>query len=162
MRHGTRNIFIFVEPKAGQRQLLITRRRTQEDWAKAMRYLVDEWYPDATLIDLVYDNLNTHTVNTLIEIFGKPEADRILARLVLHPTPLHASWLNMAEIELSAMTGQCLDRRIPDEWTFALELIAWEQQRNERHQPINWSLDWKRAKRMFHKRQPGSTRTTHN
>lgn len=161
-RHGTRNLFIFVEPQAGRRHLLITRRRTKEDWAKAMRYLVDELYPDAPLIDLVHDNLNTHTTQTLIEIFGKAEADRIQARLVLHPTPVHASWLNMAEIELGAMTRQCLDRRIPDEWTLALELIAWEQERNARHQTIHWSLDWKRAKRLFKRRKRAAPATTHN
>jgi hypothetical protein len=162
IRRGTRNLFIFVEPKAGQRHLLITRRRTKEDWAKAIRYLVDALYPHVPLIDLVYDNLNTHNVNTLIEIFGKAEADRIAARLALHPTPLHASWLNMAEIDLSALTGQCLDRRIPDEWTLGLELIAWEQTRNDRHQPIRWSLDWKRAKRIFKKRRCPSPLTTQN
>lgn len=162
IRRGTRNLFIFVEPKAGQRHLLITRRRTKEDWAKAIRYLVDALYPHVPLIDLVYDNLNTHTVNSLIEIFGKAEADRIVARLVLHPTPLHASWLNMAEIDLSALTGQCLDRRIPDEWSLALELIAWEQARNDCRLPISWSLDWQRAKRMFKKRRCPSARTTQN
>ncbi len=136
VRQGTRNIFMIAEPKAGKRHLLLTRRRTKEDWAKAIRYLVDVLYPEAALIDLVCDNLNTHAVNTLIEIFGKAEADRLLAHLVLHPTPLHASWVNMAEIELSAMTGQCLDRRLPDEWTLALELMAWESDRNDQHQPI--------------------------
>ena len=153
IRRGTRNVFIFVEPKAGLRHVLVTRRRTKEDLAKALRYLVDVLYPDAPVIDLVWDNLNTHAADTLIEIFGKAEADRILARLVLHPTPLHASWLNIAEIDLSVMTGQCLDRRIPDEWTLALELIAWEARRNQLHRPIVWSLDWKRAKRMFDKRK---------
>jgi len=153
VRRGTRNVFIFVEPKAGLRHVLVTRRRTKEDLAKALRYLVDVLYPDAPVIDLVWDNLNTHAADTLIEIFGKAEADRILARLVLHPTPLHASWLNIAEIDLSVMTGQCLDRRIPDEWTLALELIAWESRRNQLHRPIVWSFDWKRAKRMFDKRK---------
>lgn len=121
--------------------------------AKALRYLVDVLYPDVPLIDLVWDNLNTHAADTLIEIFGKAEADRILARLVFHPTPLHASWLKIAEIDLSVMTGQCLARRIPDEWTLALELIAWEAKRNQLHRPIVWSFDWKRAKRMFDKRR---------
>ena len=91
VRHGTRNIFMFLEPKAGLRHVLITCRRAKVDWAKAIRYLVDVLHPLAALIDLVYDNLNTHVPNTLIEIFGKVEADRLLARLVLHPTPVHAS-----------------------------------------------------------------------
>jgi len=162
VRRGTRNVFIFVEPKAGQRHVLVTCRRTKEDLAKALRYLVDVLYPQATAIDLVWDNLNTHATNTLIEIFGMVEADRILARLVFHPTPLHASWLNMAEIDLSAMTGQCLDRRLPDEWTLTLELIAWEVRRNQLHRPIVWSFDWKRAKRMFlkHKRRASSDSAT--
>ena len=158
IRRGTRNVFIFVEPKAGRRHVLVTRRRTKEDLAKALRYLVDVLYPDALGIDLVWDNLNTHAADTLIEIFGKAEADRILARLVFHPTPLHASWLNIAEIDLSVMTGQCLDRRIPEEWTLALELIAWESRRNQLHRPIVWSFDWKRAKRMFDKRRRRDSR----
>lgn len=163
VRRGTRNVFTFVEPKAGWRHVLVTRRRTKEDLAKALRYLVEVLYPDAHLIDLVWDNLNTHAAETLIEIFGKAEADRILARLVFHPTPLHASWLNMAEIDLSVMTGQCLDRRIPDEWTLTQELLAWELGRNQVHRPIIWSFDWKRAKRLFKKRKrrdsPDSTTT---
>lgn len=153
VRRGTRNIFIFVEPKAGLRHVLVTRQRTKEDLAKAIRYLVDALQPDAPVIDLVWDNLNTHATDTLIEIFGKAEADRISARLVFHPTPLHASWLNMAENDLSAMTGQCLDRRIPDAWMLTLELLAWESRRNHPHRPIVWSFDWKRAKRLFKKRK---------
>ena len=162
VRHGTRNVFIFLEPKAGRRHLLVTRRRTKHEWAKAIRYLVDVLYPDARQIDLVYDNLNTHTVETLIEIFGKPEADRLLARLRLHPTPLHASWLNMAEIDLSAMTRQCLSRRLPDEWTLAMELIAWETCRNHLHEPIAWSFNWKRARRIFSKRKCRKPSKTHS
>jgi hypothetical protein len=153
VRCGTRNVFIFVEPKAGRRHVLVTRRRTKEDLTKALRYLVDVLYPKAASMDLVWDNLNTHATDTLIEIFGKVEADRILARLVFHPTPLHASWLNIAEIDLNAMTGQCLDRRIPDDWMLTVELIAWESRRNQLHRPILWSFDWKRAKRIFLKRK---------
>jgi hypothetical protein len=165
VRRGTRNLFTFVEPKRGWRHVLVTRRRTKEDLAKAIRYLVDGLYPEALLIDLVWDNLNTHATDALIEIFGKVEADRILARLVLHPTPLHASWLNMAEIDLSTLTSQCLDRRIPDEWTLAIELIAWESRRNQVLRPIHWSFDWKRAKRLFKKlkrRNSSGSATTQN
>jgi len=151
VRRGTRNVFIFVEPKAGRRHVLVTRRRTKEDLAKALRYLVDVMHPEAPVIDLVWDNLNTHAADTLIEIFGKAEADRLLARLGFHPTPLHASWLNSAEIDLSTMTRQCLDRRIPDEWTLALEVIAWEARANQLQRPIVWSFDWKKAKRLFKK-----------
>lgn len=153
VRRGTRNLFVFVEPKAGKRQVLVTRQRKKEDCAKALRYLVDELHPTAEAIDLVCDNLNTHTPEALIEIFGKREAERILARLRFHFTPLHASWLNIAEIELSALTRQCLARRIPDEWTLWLEIMAWELERNVIANPINWSFTWKRAKRIFRKRR---------
>lgn len=149
VRHGTRNIFVLVEPKAGQRQVLVTRHRRKEDFAKVLRYLVDILYPGVDMIDLVMDNLNTHTVETVIEIFGKAEADRILSHITFHYTPLHASWVNIAEIEFSAMTVQCLDRRIPDEWTLSLELLAWEISRNQQARPIQWSFNWKCAKRMF-------------
>jgi DDE superfamily endonuclease len=151
VRHGTHNIFLWVEPKVGYRHTLVTLRRTKDDFAKAMRYLVDVMYPAPRVerIDLVMDNLNTHTTDTLIEIFGKPEADRILSRVAFHYTPLHASWTNIAEIEFSAMTSQCLDRRIPDEWTLATELVAWELRRNQTAQPIRWSFTWKRARRLF-------------
>lgn len=151
VRRGTRNVFIYVEPKAGRRHVLVTRRRTKEDLAKALRYLVDVLHPEAPRMDVVWDNLNTHAADTLIEIFGKAEADRILARLAFHPTPLHASWLNSAEIDLSTMTRQCLDRRIPDEWTLALEVIAWETRANQLQRPIVWSFDWTKAKRLFKK-----------
>ncbi len=151
VRQGTRNIFIFVEPKTGQRQVVVTRHRKKEDFAKAIRYLADVVQPDAEQLELVLDNLNTHTVETLIEIFGKAEADRILSRITFHYTPLHASWVNIAEIELSAMTEQCLDRRLADDWTLWTELMAWEMSRNRKAVPIQWSFNWKRAKRMFTK-----------
>ncbi len=155
VRCGTRNIFLFIEPKVGQRRVLVTRRRTKEDFAKAMRYLVDEMYPQVSVIDVVLDQLNTHAADTLIEIFGKMEADRLLAHLAFHYTPLHASWLNIAEIILSALTRQCLDRRLGDEWTLVMEILAWEYRRNAEHKPVAWSFDWKRARRFVrdHKRR---------
>lgn len=155
VRGGTRNVFLFIEPKVGQRHILVTRHRTKEDFAKAMRYLVDELYPDVQIIDIVLDQLNTHNAETLIEIFGKAEADRLLAHLLFHPTPVHASWLNIAEIDLSALTRQCLDRRMGDAWTLMMESIAWEAWRNALHKPIAWSFDWKRARRFLrdHKRR---------
>jgi hypothetical protein len=153
VRCGTRNLFLFLEPKAGRRHLLVTRHRTKEDFAKAMRYLVDALYPEAAIIDLVADQLNTHTAEALIEIFGKSEADRILARLVFHYTPLHSSWVNAAEIDLSVLTRQCLDGRIPSEWTLWMEGLAWEGRRNNLHQPIAWSFDWKRARHLFCRRK---------
>lgn len=105
-RNDTRNVFMFVEPKAGSRHVLVTQRRTKQDFAFAMRYLVDVIYPDAECIDVVMDNLNTHHYHSLVEFFGKQEADRIMNRLEFHFTPEHASWLNMAEIELSILSKQ--------------------------------------------------------
>lgn len=148
-RQGTRNLFVFVEPKAGKRHVLITKRRTKRDFALAMRYLVDVLYPEAEMIDVVLDNLNTHHYHSLVEFFGKTEADRIMARLQFHFTPAHASWLNMAEIELSVMSQQCLSRRLPDEWTLAMELLAWEQLSNAMGRKINWSFTVDDAKRAF-------------
>jgi hypothetical protein len=100
-RNGTRNLFMFVAPKRGERNVLVTNRRTKIDFAQAMRYLVDVMYPEAEYINLVMDNLNTHHYHSLVEAFGKIEADRIMSRLRFHFTPAHASWLNMAEVELS-------------------------------------------------------------
>jgi len=153
-RHGTCNLFLFLEPKAGKRHTLVTHRRTKHDWAYAMRYLVDELYPTARQIDVVLDNLNTHTPEALIEIFGKAEADRILARLELHYTPRHGSWLNMAEIELSVIARQCLRRRLADKFTLATELIAWERPRNDACITIRWKFTKQDAQRVFAKYYP--------
>jgi len=153
-RCGTRNVFLFLEPKAGKRHTLVTCHRTKEDWAKAMRYLVDELYPDAPRIDVVLDNLNTHTEVVLIEIFGKAEADRLLRRLKFHYTPLHGSWLNMAEIELSVMERQCLKRRLGDEFTLGTELVAWEKPRNDARVTIRWKFTTEDARRVFAKYYP--------
>jgi hypothetical protein len=148
-RKGTRNLFVFVEPKAGQRHILVTQRRTKLDFAYAMRYLVDELYPEADCIDVVLDNLNTHHYHSLVEMFGKVEADRIASRLCFHFTPLHGSWLNMAEIELSIMSRQCLNRRLADEWTLCMELLAWEATSNAACRKIHWSFTVKDAQRVF-------------
>jgi hypothetical protein len=148
-RQGTRNLFVLVEPKAGQRHLLLTQRRTKVDFAQVMRYLVDVLYPEAEQIDLVLDNLNTHHYHSLVETFGKVEADRIASRLCFHFTPAHASWLNMAEIELSVLSQQCLKQRFPDEWTLAMELLAWEQTSNSLARKIHWSFTVEDAKSVF-------------
>jgi hypothetical protein len=155
-RNSTRNVFMFAEPKAGKRHTLVTRHRTKLDFAYAMRYLVDELYPEAACIDVVLDNLNTHTFYALVETFGKTEADRIYQRLCFHYTPTHGSWLNMAEIELSVMTKQCLKRRIPDEWSLNLELIAWENAANASHRQIHWSFTIQDARRVFADFYPSS------
>jgi hypothetical protein len=156
-RNGTRNLFIWVEPKAGCRQVLVTNRRTKRDFAVAMRYLVDEIYPDPEcVIDVVMDNLNTHHYHSLVETFGKVEADRITNRLEFHYTPAHASWLNMAEIELSILSKQCLSRRLPDEWTLTTEIIAWEEARNAKNASIRWNFTVDDARIVFKDHYPTS------
>jgi len=153
-RNGTRNLFIFVEPKAGFRHVLPTRRRTKQDFAYAMRYLVDVLYPEAKSIDVVMDNLNTHHYHSLVEFFGKEEADRIMARLNFHFTPKHASWLNMAEIEIGVLVKQCLSRRIPDEWALGTEIIAWEETRNAKRAKIRWNFTVHEARKVFKEHYP--------
>lgn len=153
-RCGTRNLFVFVEPLAGKRAILVTRQRKKEQFAFAMRYLVDELYPDTECIELVLDNLNTHRYRVLIEIFGKQEADRIAQRICFHYTPPHGSWLNMAEIEIGIMRHQCLRRRIHDEWTLATELMAWELQANRACRKIHWSFTVDDARKVFAEHYP--------
>ena len=154
-RNGTRNLFVFVEPKAGFRQVLVTHRRTKQDFAFVMRYLVDVVYPDPEcIIDVVMDNLNTHHYHSLVETFGKQEADRIMKRLEFHYTPAHASWLNMAEIELSILSKQCLSRRLPDEWTLTTEIIAWEEARNAKKASIRWNFTVNDARIVFKELYP--------
>lgn len=139
-RNGTRNLFVFSEPLRGWRHVKVTRRRTKEDFAYCMRYLVDEVYPDAKCIRVVLDNLNTHNPAALYETFEPAEAKRILDKLEFHYTPKHGSWLNMAEIEFSVLTRQCLDRRIPDAETLQQEIAAWEAERNAQATMINWQF----------------------
>ena len=116
----------------------VTDRRTKADWAYCMRDLVDIHFHDAALILVVQDHLNTHDPSALYEVFEPAEARRILNRLDFHYTPKHGSWLNMAEIELSILDRQCLDRRIPDKSTLATEVLAWEQPRNTRGAYTDW------------------------
>jgi hypothetical protein len=156
-RNGTRNLFMLVEPKAGFRHVLITRRRTKLDFAYAMRYLVDVLYPDAEWVDVVLDCLNTHHEIVLIEIFGKAEADRILSRLRFHHTPAHASWLNMAEIEIGVLEVQCLDRRLPDEFMLGIEVVAWEESRNQQQAKIHWTFSRQKAEKVFRMNQSYSS-----
>lgn len=156
-RNGTRNLFVLVEPQAGFRHVLVTRRRTKQDFAFVMRYLVDVLYPDPEcIIDVVMDNLNTHQYHSLVETFGKAEADRIMQRLEFHYTPTHASWLNMAEIELSILSKQCLTRRLPDEWILTTEIIAWEDARNATKASIRWNFTVDDARIVFKEHYPTS------
>jgi transposase len=129
IRNGVAEIFMEVEPLAGKRHVMVTERRTRKDWAHQIQQMLDERYPDAIKIRLVMDNLNTHNVASLYETFEPKEARRLAERLEIHYTPKHGSWLNMAEIELSALKGQCLDRRIPDMASMQAEVAAWERNR---------------------------------
>ena len=138
VRHGVANLFMFVEPLRGWRHVEVTERRTAQDWAKTMRWLLDEVYPTAERVVVVLDNLNTHVGGALYETFPPQEAHRLLERLELHYTPKHGSWLNMAEIEFSVLGRQCLDRRIADTATLVREVAAWETDRNQRHTTISW------------------------
>jgi len=138
VRNGGATLFMFFAPLRGWRHVTVTERRTTVDWAYAMRALVDVYFPTATTIRVVSDNLNTHDPGSLSEAFAPEEARRILDRLELHHTPKHGSWLNMAEIELSVLGRQCLDRRIPDAETLRREIAAWEAPRNGTAAPMEW------------------------
>ncbi len=137
-RNGTANLFIVCEPLAGWRHLKVTERRTKIDWAWCIKELIDVHYPQAEKIVLVMDNLNTHTPAALYEAFDPVEARRLVESLEIHYTPNHGSWLNMAEIELSVLARQCLDRRIPDREALAEEVEAWEAERNAVASSIEW------------------------
>ncbi len=137
-RHGTSNLFLFVEPLRGWRQVMVTERRTKQDWAHAIQALVDVHYPDAERIVLVLDNLNTHGIGSLYEAFPPEEARRISRKLELHYTPKHGSWLNIAEIELSVLGRQCLDRRIPDPADLEHEVTTWMVERNIKQRTVDW------------------------
>lgn len=139
-RNGTANMFMMFEPLAGQRHVKVTARRTALDYAEVVQELVDVHYPRAEKIVLVHDNLNTHKPASLYEAFPPDEAQRLLSKLEIHYTPKHGSWLNMAEIELSVLKGQCLDRRIPDITTMRSQVAAWERNRNNRPRKIDWQF----------------------
>ena len=138
IRQGTANLFLWYEPLRSQRHVAVTARRTREDWAEAIKELLEVHYPDAERVVLVLDNLNTHTPASLYQAFSAPEAKRLTDRLEIHYTPKHGSWLNMAEIELSILSRQCLDRRIPDQGTLATEVAAWERERNATATRVDW------------------------
>ncbi len=131
-------IFVDLEPLAGRRHIEVTEQRTRQDWARFIRGLLEERYPNADQVVLVMDNLNTHAVTSLYETFPPAQARRLAERLDIHYTPKHGSWLNIAEIELSALNSQCLDRRIPDLKSMQREVAAWEVARNNRGAPVNW------------------------
>jgi hypothetical protein len=139
-RGGVANLFMAFEPLAGRRQVEVTERKTAADFARLLRRLSDEWYPEAERVVLVCDNLNTHTPAALYEAFEPAEARRLAERFEWHYTPKHGSWLNVAEMELSVVARQCLDRRIPDLAALRQEVAAWEQQRNAAVVKVEWQF----------------------
>lgn len=145
-RNGTRNLFLFLQPLAGWRHVLVTERRTKIGFAHCMRHLVDDLFPEAEEVVVVLDQLNTHTPAALYEAFKPAEATRILDRLDFHHTPKHGSWLNMVEIEIGVLTRQCLHDRIPDEDRLQREIVAWEMSRNERKATVNWRFSMSDAR----------------
>ena len=137
-REGVANLFMFFAPLQGKRHIKVTNRRTRQDWAQAMRELADVHYPEAEKIVLVLDNLNTHSSASFYEVFEPEEAWRLTNRFEFHYTPKHGSWLNMAEIELSALARQCLNRRLADQATLTQEVAAWTEERNAQVVKVQW------------------------
>ena len=137
-RNGVSNLFMLLAPLRSWRHVEVTDQRTKVDWAKVVKQLVNEHFPEAQKIILVMDNLNTHSPSSLYEAFAPEEAKKILDKLEIHYTPKHGSWLNMAEIELSILGRQCLSRRIPDQQSLRREVTAWEKARNEKGATVDW------------------------
>jgi hypothetical protein len=138
VRQGIATLFVEVEPLAGRRHVEVTERRTRQDWARFLKTMLVERYPQAIKVRLVMDNLNTHDLASLYETFPPAEARRLAERIEIHYTPKHGSWLNIAEIELSALNGQCLRRRIPSATEMRRHIAAWQADRNTRGAPVNW------------------------
>jgi transposase len=155
-REGVANVFVLGEPRRGWRHLSVTARRCKGDFARQMQWLADVGYPQAVVIRVVLDNLSTHTDAALYETFPAAEARRILRRLEWHYTPKHGSWLNMAEIELSILTRECLGRRIPTPEALAAELRAYEHRRNRAAEPIRWQFTNDQARIKLHRLYPSN------
>jgi hypothetical protein len=148
-REGVRNEFVVVEPKAGRRHIRTTKKRAGRDWAKVIHFIVFKMYPNTGIIHIVLDNLNTHNIVYLYEVYGNDIAEEILSRIVLHNTPEHASWLNMAEIEISVFTKQVLKKRISDDNTLKISKNAYVNRRNKAEAKINWKFSKKEAIKIF-------------
>ena len=140
IRRGNANILMAIEFKAGKRTARVTSQRTKRDFSKFIKHLVDRVYPDAERLHLVLDNLNTHNESAIYEMYDSEEAERILSKIEFHYTPLHASWLNVAEIEIGVMDTECTQRRIPDKKILRREVMAWERKRNKLKMKINWKF----------------------
>ncbi len=148
VRKGTANIFVGVEPKGGKHFAEVTKRRTKQDYAKFIQNVMKR-YPEANCIHIVQDNLNTHSEESLIITFGKRKTKKIMKQIKFHFTPKHASWLNMAEIEIGLLGRQCLKRRISSMEMLTHEVRAWGKQQNEARRLINWKFDKEKAKKIF-------------
>jgi hypothetical protein len=152
-RKGTASLFLFTEPLTGWRRVDAKPRRTAVDWAHQVKSLLDDHYPEAQQIRLVCDNLNTHKPAALYQAFEPAEARRLAKRLDIHYTPKHGSWLNIAEVELSVLTSQCLGRRIAELETMQKEIKAWEQERNTKQSGVDWRFTTEdariRLKRLY-------------
>lgn len=158
-RNGTANLFLFLDVHQPWRHVKVTDRRAAGDFAECMRDLVDVHYPKAQRIRVVLDNLSTHTPAALYQSFPPEEARRVLRRLEFHYVPKHASWLNMVEIEIGVLKGQCLARRIPDRATLVAEIATWERQRNESGARIRWLFTVERARRKMGRAYPSPATT---
>jgi hypothetical protein len=154
VRNGTANLFMVSEPLLGWRAVQVTQRRTAKDYAEVLRWLAEDVHPDATVIVLVQDNLNTHTLASLYEAFPPEQARRLAERFEVHYTPKHGSWLNVAEIELSVLGRQCLDRRIASAEELRREVAAWEAERNERAVAVRWRFTTTEARIKLHRLYP--------
>ena len=153
-RCGVANIFMANEPLAGKRYVKVTERKTKRDWATFIKEIADQHYPSAKKIRLVMDNLATHKPSALYETFSPEEAKRIWDRFEFIYTPKHGSWLNMAEIELNVLMGQCLDRRIDDIEIMKREVVAWQKDRNNKKTTINWQFTNDKARIKLKKLYP--------
>jgi hypothetical protein len=154
VRNGTANLFMISEPLWGWRHVAVTERRTAKDLAEVLRWLVEDVHPNAEKVVLVMDNLNTHKLASLYEAFEPERARRIAERLEIHHTPKHGSWLNVAEIELSVLARQCLDRRIATAEELRREVGAWEGERNERAVAVRWRFTTAEARIKLHRLYP--------
>jgi transposase len=157
-RNGTANLFVFLDTHQPWRHVKVTEHRTARDFAVCMRDLADIHYPNAELIRVVMDNLSTHNPGALYETFPAPEAHRILQRLEFHYTPKHASWLNMVEIEIGVLRGQCLDRRIGEREVLINEIDAWQRQRNMSGDRIRWKFTTQKAREKLARAYPDTTK----
>jgi transposase len=156
VRNGTVNNFMFFEPLGNWRRVSVRERRTQKDWAEEIAHLLDVDYPDAEVVVLMMDNLNTHKIGSLYERYPAEKARAYAKRLEIHFTPKHGSWLNMAEIEFSVLSGQCLDRRIADIETFRREVKAWQEARNASDKGADWQFTAKDARIKLKRLYPQS------